>query len=707
VGVGRATLGRAARAACSSPGAGALTLAALFLSDFAGMSVQFMGVSDPEATRYLIRRYGPHIAAQQMKILLVYLLVGAAMGVAGACARRAWESARRLSPSTLRRAAFGAGAALIGHGFFLTRSIVRYPQLYTEALYDRGGWRRSLMVALTEHISVASVDVLGATLVVAGLLALGLAPVNREWLCTRWPQRRPSVPGARLVAALAGTGALLLFGLALRRQPAPHPERPNVLLVAVDSLRADRVFVPDAGKRFPALSGLARRGVRFLDAHVTVPRTFPSFVTLLTGRYPHHHGIRHMFPTAAARRAIGPTLPAALRDHGYETAVVADYAGEIFSRTPLGFSDVDVPSFDMETILDQRGLQVHPNALPYATSRAAHRLFPAVDALPERSDPSLLADRAIDELHRLDGRPFFLTVFFSAPHFPYAAPAPFYRRFAAATYEGPFRYEKPPLGAPPASPADVAQIRALYDGAVAATDAALARLLDALDASGRASDTIVVLLADHGENLYDLPGRGMGHGDHLEGSAADHVPLIVVDPAHHLPPHDVAGLVRDVDVAPTLAALLRVPGPPGDGIDLAPLLRGERATLDLEGYAETELWFTTEGPGFGPDQRLPYPGVTGVTEVADDNDIQLKTEWQDLVVVAKHRALRTDRWKLVYRPTRGGALWTLFDLSQDPDEREDVLARFPDVAATLQLRLRRWIAADEHMIWHGGFAVTK
>src|SRR5262249_55001683 len=145
-------------------------------------------------------------------------------------------------------------------------------------------------------------------------------------------------------------------------------KRPNVLLLAVDSLRADRVFSPDAARRFPTLTALAARGVRFREAHVTVPRTFPSFVTLLTGRYPHHHGIRHMFPSAAQRAAIGPALPAALHAAGYRTAVISDYAGEIFSRTPLGFDLVDVPYFDMKAIVAQRGVQVHPNVLPYATS---------------------------------------------------------------------------------------------------------------------------------------------------------------------------------------------------------------------------------------------------------------------------------------------------------------------------------------------------
>ena len=215
-----------------------------------------------------------------------------------------------------------------------------------------------------------------------------------------------------------------------------------MLLLAVDSLRADRVFAPDEARRFPALAGLAARGVRFREAHVTVPRTFPSFVTLLTGRWPHHHGIRHMFPTAEQRRSIGPALPSALAAAGYRTIALSDYAGEIFSRTPLGFTDIRVPYFDMKTIIGQRGLQVHPNLLPYATTALGRLLFPEVEALPEHADPDILADRAIRQLDRAGERPFFMTVFFSTAHFPYAAPAPWYRKFADPKYAGAFRYAK-------------------------------------------------------------------------------------------------------------------------------------------------------------------------------------------------------------------------------------------------------------------------
>ncbi|HXU68929.1 MAG TPA: sulfatase-like hydrolase/transferase [Polyangia bacterium] len=695
------------RALGSGPGAGAIALALFFGLDFVGATLDFMGFSDAKATSRIVHRYGPQIARDQLSILGTYLVMGAIFGGVGALLGAWWDRARWQTSTTRVRVLRGVAAALVGHAFFFVRSVVHYPQLYSEAFYDRGGVRRALMVWLTEHATATILDALLAVLLV-GLVAGPLVTSAGRTLARRWLDAAVRLRPLRW----ATLGALLLVvavvGLAAHRHHPGHAgRRPNILLIAVDSLRADRVFSPDEAKRFPTLAKLAARGVRFREAHVTVPRTFPSFVTLLTGRYPHHHGIRHMFPSAAQRAAIGPALPAALHAAGYRTSVISDYAGEIFSRTPMGFDHVDVPFFDMKTIVAQRGLQVHPNVLPYATSSLGRRLFPAVAAMPELSDPARLADRAIAALDDTDGQPLFLTVFFSAAHFPYASPDPYYRRFGAHDYAGPYRYQKPPLAPAPATEADRTQIRALYDGAVAATDAAIARILDRLDRDGLGDDTIVVLLADHGENLYDLPERGMGHGDHLRGSAADHVPWVWIDPHDHLAAHDVPGIVRDVDFVPTLAHLVGVKPPPTDGVDLGPLLRGERPSLGLDAYQETELWFVANGPGFEPDERIPYPTITGVTDLAPDDDIYLRPEWQDTVIVGKHRAIRTERWKLLYRPTRGGVRWSLYDLAADPDERTDVLAAHPDVAATLRGKLQHWMLEDKRMTLRGDFLVPR
>ena len=707
MGIARANVRRSRWAVASGPVAGAFALAIFFGLDFVGATLEVMGFSDEKAYSLILHRYGWQIVRDQLRVLAVYLVAGAIFGGLGTLAGSWWERARGRSLSNARRMLWSVATALVLHGYVFARSVVHYPQLYSEAFYDRGGFRRTAMVWLTEHSSARALDAVLVLLVIV-ILGLPLAKAHGRSVALTFVKRRATKRSLRWLGPLAFLIVLIATALFVRRHHLRHSARqPNVLLLAVDSLRADRVFGPDAARRFPSLAQLASRGVRFDEAHVTVPRTFPSFVTLLTGRYPHHHGIRHMFPSAAERAAIGPALPSVLRDHGYRTSVISDYAGEIFSRTPMGFQTIDVPYFDMKTIVSLRGLQVHPNVLPYATSELGRRLFPAVNAMPELSDPARLAKRALAELDRAGDQPFFMTVFFSAAHFPYASPDPYYRRYGGHDYDGPYRYQKPPLAPAPAGEADRRQIRALYDGAVAATDAAIGRILARLADDGLADDTIVVLLADHGENLYDFEDRGMGHGDHLRGSAADHVPWVWLDPHDHLVPHDVPGLVRDVDFAPTLSKLLGIPSPPTDGVDLGPLLRGTKSTLDLDAFQETELWFTSNGPGFGPDERLPYPTITGVSDMAPDDDIYLRPEWQDTVVVAKHRALRTDRWKLLYRPTRQGVLWSLYDLQHDPDERQDVLAEHPDVAASLEHKLKAWMLQDPRMTMRGDFLVPK
>lgn len=643
--------------------AGALVGLALYALDFAVGGGGFMGMRDPRVLAEVMSRARAQALEQQLLGLAVLMVAGALFGTAGAACARAWG---RRSP------AFAVAGALAGHGYFLLRSMAQFPQLYSAAFYERGGVRRAAMLLVTDYVSVRALDV---TLTVV-LAALFLPPLFSR---RAWTQKRAAVLIA--VVLIAGTAALA----SRRTRPTVHAHaHPNILVIAVDSLRADRVF---GDARFPALQQLAARGVRFREAYVTQARTFPSFVTLLTGRYSAHHGIRHEFPSAAARAAIGPSLPSLLRAAGWRTSVVSDFAGEIFSRAPLGFEHVEVPRLDLFNIVAQQIVTAHPSLLPYASTRWGRRLFPSMGITAELEDPAALAERAAAEIDRLAGEPFFLTVFFTAPHTPYASPA--WQRFADRRYRGPLLYLKQPL--PQLAmlpPVEAAQVQALYDGAVGAVDDAIAQLLARLDEDGLTDNTIVVLLGDHGENLFDVPGRGMGHGDHLWGELANHIPLVIADGRHA--PREVSDIVRDVDLTPTLSALAGIAAPPGDGVDLSPLMRGE--SLALDAYEETGLWLLTSGPGYRAEDRMPYPDLWHTTEAAADGDIFLQPRFESPTTDAKVRAIRTARWKLVYQPTPSGVHWRLFDVVADPAERQDVADSHPDVVAELRARLQAWIS---------------
>lgn len=362
-----------------------------------------------------------------------------------------------------------------------------------------------------------------------------------------------------------------------------------------------------------------------------------------------------MFPRWEERARDFDALPERLGRAGWATGVVSDYAGDIFSRIDLGFGTVNVPEFDFRQLVRQRALERETPLLPVLHSRLGRAAFPVLREMNDAADPRMLARDAVRTMRSLEGRgPFFLVVFFSTAHFPYAAPSPFYRRFTDPDYRGRYKYDKPVgLGRDaPADAQDERQVRGLYDGAVLAIDDAAQDIVEALDSDGIAGNTVVVVTADHGETLYDH-GHGQGHGDHLFGDEGTHVPLVVVDPRQKAP-HRESAVVRDVDLAPTVYALTGVAPPPDlDGRSLAPALAGVQPAPALA-YAETGLWFTEEIPGLPADLRLPYPGIARLTEVDTQhgNDLVLQKAIRPLTLVAKHRMVRDDRYKLVYVPTR-------------------------------------------------------
>ncbi len=228
---------------------------------------------------------------------------------------------------------------------------------------------------------------------------------------------------------------------------------------------------------------------------------------------------------------------------------------------------------------------------------------------------------------------------------------------------------------------------------------AWARSSAALERRGQAKRTIVVVLADHGETL-DENGHGEGHGDHLFGDEGTHIPFIVCDPRHPTR-RRVDGIVRDVDLAPTLYDLTGVAPPTDlDGASLAPVLDGADLAPRLA-YAETGLWFTEDVSGVDPALRLPYPGVAGMTEVDADHgdEVVLSREMRPLAIVAKHRMVRDGRYKLVYVPTRSGVRYFLYDTVADPGETHDVGEDHPSEVSRLEGEA---VAMDARRPGHGG-----
>jgi arylsulfatase A-like enzyme len=657
------------------------------------------------------QHFAGEIERMTLAIVAVAILLGALLGVAaGVVVALRDRLARAPAPGPLRHGARVLVVVAILHAFIETYAMADAPQLYSDAFYGRGGLHRLFEVVVTDDLGTR-----GVSAIAAAVLLLYLAGPLSTW--RRWPSRlsRAFLPRGLRAARGTAVGAAGVAAVVAALVALPSPSRdayargsggaPNVLVLAADSLRADRLDPRTA----PNLSKLAAQGTRFDRAYVSLPRTFPSWVTLLSGRHPHHHGIRSMFPRWEERTKDFDALPERLARAGYRTGVVSDFAGDIFDRIDLGWTTTRVPTFDFRQLIRQRALERQTPLLPFLHSRAGRSVFPVLREMNDAADPELLAKDAIDALAECRGKPFFLTVFFSTAHFPYAAPAPYYGRFSDPAYRGRFKYDRPVGLEHEEAPdeADIAQVRGLYDGAVASIDAASARILAALDRFGMSQDTIVVVVADHGETLWEN-GHGVGHGDHLFGDEGTHVPFVVYDPRRHgglrLP-----DIVRDVDLAPTLYELLGVE-PPGhlDGRSLVPLMDDKTLPHRLA-YAETGIWFTEDIAGFPARFRIPYPGVAEITEVESDHhdDVVLKKEMRDLVLVAKHRMVRDDRYKLVYLPTRGGVRYELFDTDADPGETRDVAADRPAETQRLEGELWKWMLSDTSMEQRGGYLVPR
>ncbi len=706
-----------------------LLLFAISIGFFA--SAEYMGVEDRSVSDRVLALFESRILVQQLGILGWHLALGAALGLFATLWLGMHDAVRRvdLPVPDLHGVRFVKGhlpwwgrsawnhftriALLVfaQHLAMLVSSMAAHPAIYAysgEQLAPMG-WLLALAVDLLPTWLAAALPWLlpGSTLLYALVLLARRPP---RWLAHR-----------RAASLALSAGLALGVALALAARPprlAPSaPTARNVLVLAIDSLRADLLREhPDA---VPNLAALTRRATTFTRAVPTVPRTYPSWASMLTGRYPHDHGIRHMFPVPprhANGLVIEHGLPELLRRRGYRTGVVSDFAGDVFRRGDWGFEHVATPDFTLASNVALGGLKLHLHLMPWLVEALpALGLEPYRDellALERLADPAMVEDAAVDFIAADPERPFFLVAFFSAGHFPFASPSPYWHRFTDPDYRGRSRFLKQSFGAAlddAAFAAEKAHLFALYRGAIAASDAALGRLLARLEAGGALADTLVVVTADHGENLYEH-GLGMGHGDHLYGRTTLEVPLVFDFPEN---PHRGRSFdlpVSLADIAPTIAAHLglALPLPDHAGLDLIAHLAERDALSRRPIFSEIDLWFfppeTTRLEG---KRIIGAEGWSGFTFDPETSAIFLAPEHQPLSILSKHRMVLADGRKLLYVPTRDGVRWELYDPIADPGDTRELSAAEPERLAALKSLIWSWMLADPAVERVGDFVVPR
>lgn len=588
-----------------------------------------------------------------------------------------------------RRVVF-PGLPLLGYCLWSAGAVLTYPALYESVLPNEV---QTLVFRLAGVLNPTVFYGIALSIYVVPLVAL----LNGRKLSGNTMRR--SLAAAAALAVIVAAAGLWVRGSVERAHA--ESRRPNVLLIAVDSLRSDRVTSPDVAPNLVALASDPGT-VSFNDHYVGIPRTFPSWVEMLEGRYSARTGVRHMFPGFGVRSGELPGMATVLRDAGYSTSVHSDFAGDIFPRFEAGFQLVDAPKLTLMSMIRLSVDQMFSGFLPMMSVGPMRRFFPALKQSPAFADPRHLGEDVIARIKAAPAdRPWLTVAFFSTAHFPYSAPHPYYRKYAEPTYSGPYRFQKnPDMGQGDAriGGADIKQVRALYDGAVSAVDDELGRIFAQLKRDGLWDSTMIVVTADHGEDLYEN-GNLQGHGEHLRGENVLKVPLLVKLPATHAPTmRSFESTTRSIDVASTVAAVAGLGAPVGDGIDLLPWIVGARKDgLSLAAYAETGLWFARSGAGFYQEKRLDYPGISGLLSFDQgySGEIVLNPIYEKIVVAAKHRMLIVGDAKIIYMPTPRGIEYELYDRRLDPANLHDLAGTDPVRLNDMRERLLAFVREQE------------
>ncbi len=375
-------------------------------------------------------------------------------------------------------------------------------------------------------------------------------------------------------------------------------QQPDLLLITIDTLRADRLPLYGYQKiSTPHLDALAEQSVVFAKAAAHTPITLPSHACILTGLYPPQHGVRNN-GSFYARPELN-TMAEMLKVHGYRTAAFIS-AFVLDSRFGLdqGFEHYDDDLVDGRRRFSKFGVK----------DRRAENTVSRVLAWLDRTEMKKQAS------------PIFIWAHLYDPHFAYEPPEPFRSR-----------YSHP------------------YDGEIAYTDQQIGRLLDGLKKSGRFDDTLIVVTGDHGESLGE-------HGESTHSlfvyEATQWVPLIIKLPAGLYGGRRFEGLVRHIDILPTIVHALSVEKRPGDlteslpGTSLLSRMEGTEIAPVPESYAEAYL----------PKDQFGWSALFA---------------WRD------------DRHKYIEAPTS-----ELYDLVGDPTEQRNLISVKPPRASSYREKLR-------------------
>jgi arylsulfatase A-like enzyme len=598
-----------------------------FISFVLFLNFSYMGAKIKEIETLIFKNFKSQLLLINLKILLVYIIIGLIIGLFALLLRI--EKKRYI---------------LLFNFFvwfmFWIRAVKLFPKLFAEPLFRKGGLLKYFQVVITDFMPLWLIYLIFIAVIIA-----------------------VSIINKRVVFALPILLLCLLLVVKFKTAPVrvpgdnPGPGRPNVLVLATDSLRPQSISYNGYRRKTPNIDAVFAKGMNFLNAKSSLARTLPSWTSVFTSSFPPDHHMRHMFPSIKNTKKKWETMIDVFNGHNYYTAVISDVAGDFFPNMDYGFQEVITPRVRVRQILKQRSLEMHSFLMGFIINPAGWRFFPEMWGMTLNKDPWYVAEYTKKSIKKsLEKKsPFFILYFSSNNHFPYAVKYPYYKRYTPKNYYGRHKYGLSgdileSFLETEVSKDEIPLVVNHYDGAAKLFDDNVGEMLTFLEKCNIEKNTIVIIMSDHGENLYE-EDNGVAHGDHLLGPYSNNMVLGIYSPFEDFKGIRVEKTVRDIDVAPTILDLLDMSIPGAfRGHSLVPVMQGN----DFPGYPaymETGLWYSTTAPFIDNKIRIPYPHIVRLLNIEMPSGyIAVKKEYEHLVVASKYRAYQLNERKYIYMP---------------------------------------------------------
>lgn len=419
----------------------------------------------------------------------------------------------------------------------------------------------------------------------------------------------------------------------------------NIILITLDACRVDHLgFYGYERNTSPNLDKIAEESIVFLNNYSVVPQSDPAIVSILTGMYPHNHGIRTL---GNAKSISVPALHQLLKSKGYKTACMSIEQND---------NDSIKNGFDEFNLLRWR-----------VKSKIKRTLKKLLDRKKQFGTSEIVTDNAIDWIRKNSKNKFFLYLHYMELHWPYNPPSPFDHIFDP-NYDGKHNFND--LDGGKIKRGDLIfnkilpdeEIRhsiAHYDGSILYLDSQIERLAEFLKNEKLWDESIIIILGDHGEHL--------GEHDFFYQHVASvyqpslRTPLIIKAPGMHH--KKIYALTESIDIMPTVLDLLGMPlEKPVDGKTLTPLANGSAEKIKNLVFAESGVSL------FKQNKRKYIEGIEG-----------------------KWRMVTDGKWKLIYIPHPEEGIYELYNIDKDPMEKTNLAGQEKEIEEYLKEKLYLWM----------------